>query len=82
MYGTAYIYTKHTHVCVFPPTNEPKVHGIGKIIKVQFENLHRVCNYLFSNLACPLLLPVNNNNNNNNNSIQFIYVQNVTAQRP
>jgi hypothetical protein len=24
----------------------------------------------------------NNNNNNNNNSIQFIYVQNLTAQRP
>jgi hypothetical protein len=23
-----------------------------------------------------------NNNNNNNNSIQFIYVQNLTAQRP
>jgi hypothetical protein len=24
----------------------------------------------------------NNNNNNNNNSIQFIYMQNLTVQRP
>jgi hypothetical protein len=27
-------------------------------------------------------LGIHNNNNNNNNKIQFIYVQNLTAQRP
>jgi hypothetical protein len=56
-----------------------------KLKKIIHLILSRTRNHLACSTAPQALryrVPNNNNNNNNDNSIQFIYVQNLTSQRP